>query len=94
MKNAQILFDQLDAEKEKKESRKKAAAKKRDNRKKKKRAGKTDPMVSWNWIQEKGEWKGRRKEGEQEGKRQWDRGGRGQKAEIEGGGGMVQGMTD
>lgn len=45
LKNAQILFDQLDAEKEKKESRRKAAAKKRE-RKKKKRAGKTDPMVS------------------------------------------------
>lgn len=45
LKNAQILFDQLDAEKEKEESRRKAAAKKRNKRKKKKRAGKTDPMV-------------------------------------------------
>ena len=44
LQHAQSLFDQLDAEKEKKESRRKAAAKKRDKRKKKKRAGKTDAM--------------------------------------------------
>ncbi len=44
LKHAQSLFDQLDAEKEKKESRR---AKKRDNRRsrKKKRAGKADAMV-------------------------------------------------
>lgn len=46
MKNAQILCDELDAEKEKKESRKKAAAKKRDKRKRKKQAEKMDAMVS------------------------------------------------
>eukprot|EP00731_Ephydatia_muelleri_P012188 Em0006g1082a len=37
LKNAQILFEELDAEKEKKENKKKAAAKKRSKRKEKKR---------------------------------------------------------
>lgn len=49
MKNAQILCEELDAEKEKKESRRKAAAKKRDKRKKKKQkeqAEKMDAQVS------------------------------------------------
>ena len=48
MKNAQILFEELDAEKEKKENKKKAAAKKRSKRKEKKRkeqAEKAEGMV-------------------------------------------------
>ena len=52
LKNAQILFDQLDAEKEKKESRRN---KKRDKRKKKKqRAGKTESMVREERVRKSG----------------------------------------
>ena len=49
MRNAQSLFDELDAEKEKRENKKKAAAKKRSKRKEKKRkeqAEKMEVMVS------------------------------------------------
>lgn len=49
LKNAQILCEELDAEREKKESRRKAAAKKRDKRRKKKQkeqAEKMDAVVS------------------------------------------------
>ena len=49
LRNAQSLFDELDAEKEKRENKKKAAAKKRSKRKEKKRkeqAEKMEVMVS------------------------------------------------
>ena len=45
MKNAQSLFEELDAEREKKERREKAAAKKRNKRKEKKRKEQAEKMV-------------------------------------------------
>ena len=45
MKNAQSLFEELDAEREKKERREKAAAKKRNKRKEKKRKERAEKMV-------------------------------------------------
>ena len=46
LKNAQSLFEELDAEREKKERREKAAAKKRNKRKEKKRKEQAEKMVS------------------------------------------------
>ena len=46
MKNAQSLFEELDAEREKKERREKAAAKKRNKRKEKKRKEQAEKMVN------------------------------------------------
>ena len=54
LRNAQSLFEELDAEKERQESKKKAAAKKRSKRKERKRkeqAEKMEAVVSSNWIQ-------------------------------------------
>ena len=47
LKNAQSLFEELDAEREKKERREKAAAKKRNKRKEKKRKEQAEKMVSF-----------------------------------------------
>ncbi len=44
LKNAQSLFEELDAEREKKETKKKAAAKKRDKRKQKKKKEQAEKM--------------------------------------------------
>ncbi len=59
LKNAQILCDELDAEREKKESRRKAAAKKRDKRKKKKKQDKMDALVSMGRGREGWYWNGK-----------------------------------
>ena len=52
MKNAQSLFEELDAEREKKERREKAAAKKRNKRKEKKRKEQAEKMVLQGFIQD------------------------------------------
>ena len=44
LRNAQSLFEELDAEKERRESKKKAAAKKRSKRKEKKRREQAEKM--------------------------------------------------
>ena len=50
LKNAQSLFEELDAEREKKERREKAAAKKRNKRKEKKRKEQAEKMVSFSFL--------------------------------------------
>lgn len=51
LKNAQSLFEELDAEREKKERREKAAAKKRNKRKEKKRKEQAEKMVNIEYIE-------------------------------------------